>query len=153
MTYCESILQIMRIIRVTCIPLSLRSKTRRRTTHPLPTWTNFCRSGVTVSYGLPFTTNVTFWDSISQTIRYWVAIFNRLLRFYLTGQTACQGLLLFWMFYSEGGATFIKASWAGIYQVTLRIASQEVLWSILVSHETLWSSPFLNDTCNFGIRS
>ena len=39
MTYCQSITQILRIIWVKCIPLSLRSKTRRRATPLLPTWT------------------------------------------------------------------------------------------------------------------
>ena len=49
------------------------------------------------------------WISISQTFRSGVAIsiFASLCRFYLTANTLCQGLLLLWMFYSEGGATFI----------------------------------------------
>ena len=34
----QSITQILRIILVRCIPLTLRSKTRRRTTHLLPIW-------------------------------------------------------------------------------------------------------------------
>ena len=58
MTYCWLIIQILRIIWVRCIPLSLRSKTRRRATPLLPTWINSCRSGGTVSCSLPFTTNV-----------------------------------------------------------------------------------------------
>ena len=56
MTYCQSITQILRIISVRCIPLSLRSKTRRRATPLLPTWIYSCRSRVTVSCVLPFTT-------------------------------------------------------------------------------------------------
>ena len=52
MTYCQSITQILRIIWVRCIPLSLRSKTRRRATPLLPTWINSCRSRVTVSCAL-----------------------------------------------------------------------------------------------------
>ena len=69
MTYCQSITQILRIIWVRCIPLSLRSKTRRRATPLLPTWIYSCRSRVTVSCELPFTTNVTISTSISQTFR------------------------------------------------------------------------------------
>ena len=60
MTYCQSITQILRIIWVRCIPLSLRSKTQRRATPLLPT----CRTRVTVSCELPFTTNVTISTSI-----------------------------------------------------------------------------------------
>ena len=76
MTYCQSITQILRIIWVRCIPLSLRSKTRRRATTLLPTWIYSCQSRVTVSCELPFTTNVTISTSISQTFRSWVAIFH-----------------------------------------------------------------------------
>ena len=52
----------------------LRSKTRLRATPLLPTWIYSCRSRVTVSCALPFTTNVTISASISQTFRSWVAI-------------------------------------------------------------------------------
>ena len=38
MTYCQSITQILSTIWVRCIPLSLRSRTRRRATPLLPTW-------------------------------------------------------------------------------------------------------------------
>ena len=76
MTYCQSITQILRIIWVRCIPLNLRSKTQRRATPLLPTWIYSCRSRVTVSCELPFTTNVTISTSISQTFRSWVAIFH-----------------------------------------------------------------------------
>ena len=76
MTYCQSITQIFRIIWVRCIPLSLISKTRRRATPLLLTWIYSCRSRVTVSCELPFTTNVTISTSISQTFRSWVAIFH-----------------------------------------------------------------------------
>ena len=109
MTYCQSITQILRIIWVGCIPLSLRSKTRRRETPLLPTWIYSCRSRVTVSCALLFTTNVTISTSISQTFRSWEAIFHlrQPMVFYLTAHTVCQGLLLLWMFYSKGGATFI----------------------------------------------
>ena len=76
MTYCQSITQILKIIWVRCIPLSFRSKTRRRATPLLPTWIYSCRSRVTVSCALPFTTNVTISTSISQTFRSWLAIFH-----------------------------------------------------------------------------
>ena len=59
----------IRIIWVRCIPLSLRSKTRRRATPLLPTWNYSCRSRVMVSCALPFTTIVTISSSISQTFR------------------------------------------------------------------------------------
>ena len=75
MTYCQSITRILRTIWVRCIPLSLRSRTRRRATPLLPTWIYSCRSRVTVSCALPFTTNVTISTSTSQTFRSWVAIF------------------------------------------------------------------------------
>ena len=106
MTYCQSITQTLRIIWVRCIPLSLRSKTRLRATPLLPTWIYSCRSRVTVSCALPFMINVTISTSISQTFRSWVAIFHLRQCFYLTTHTVCQGLLLLWMFYSKGGATF-----------------------------------------------
>ena len=61
-----------------CIPLSLRTKTRRRATLtlPLPTWIYCCRSGGTVSCSLPFITNVTMSTSTRQTFRSWVALFD-----------------------------------------------------------------------------
>ena len=58
---------------VRCIPLSLRSKTRRRATLLLPTWICSCQSVGTVNFALPFTTNVTISISILQTFRSWVA--------------------------------------------------------------------------------
>ena len=56
-------------LRVRCIPLNLRSKTRRRATPLLPTWIYSCRSEEMVSCTLPFPTNVTIPTSISQTFR------------------------------------------------------------------------------------
>ena len=41
-TFCPLITQTLRIISVRCIALSLRSKTRRRATHLLPTWIRSC---------------------------------------------------------------------------------------------------------------
>ena len=76
MTYCQSITNILIIIWVRCILPSLRSKTRRRATPLFPTRIYSCQSIVTVSYALPFTTNVTISTSISQTFRSWIAIFT-----------------------------------------------------------------------------
>ena len=72
-TFCPLITQTLRIISVRCIPLSLRSKTRRRATLLLPTWICSCQSVGTVIFTLPFTTNVTISISILQTFRFWVA--------------------------------------------------------------------------------
>ena len=49
MTYCQSIIKILIIIWVRCIPLSLRSKTRQWATPLLLTWIYSCRSGGTIS--------------------------------------------------------------------------------------------------------
>ena len=107
--FCQSITQILKIIWVRCIPLSLRSKTRRRTTPLLPTLIYSCRLRVTVSCALPFTTNVKISTSTSQISvpEKQYSIFASLWRFYLTAHTVCQGLLLSWMLYSKCGATFI----------------------------------------------
>ena len=72
-TFCPLITQTLRIISVRCIPLSLRSKTRRRATLLLPTWICSCQSAGTVNFALPLTTNVTISISILQTFRSWVA--------------------------------------------------------------------------------
>ena len=72
-TFCPLITQTLRIISVRCIPLSLRSKTRRRATLLLPTWICSCQSVGTVNFALRFTTNVTISISILQTFRSWVA--------------------------------------------------------------------------------
>ena len=97
------------MIWIKCIPLGMRSKTRRRATPLLPSWIYLCRSGGTVCSALPFTINVTISTSISQTFRSWVPIFHlrQPMAFYLIDHMVCQGLLLLWMFYSEGCATFI----------------------------------------------
>ena len=62
MTYFPLINKTLIIISVRCIPLSLRSKTRRRATFLLPTWICSHRSGGTVSFALPFTTNMTIFN-------------------------------------------------------------------------------------------
>ena len=64
---------------------------------------------------------------------------------YLTVFKICLGLLLVWMFYSEGYTTFKKASRTGIRHGTLDIVIGEVLWSILRgSYKTICSSPLTN---------
>ena len=105
---CPLITQSLIIISVRCIPLSLRSKTRRRATLLLPTWICSCQSVGTVNFALPFTTNVTISISILQTFRSWVATSHLRppMAFYLTTHPIRQSLLLLWMFYSEGDATF-----------------------------------------------
>ena len=57
-------------------------------------------------------------------------IFARLWRFYLTTHPVRQGLLLLWMFYSEGSANFQLATRAGMCKETFEIVSKEVLWSV-----------------------
>ena len=73
MTCCPLITLTLKIISVRCIPLNLRSKTRRRATLLLPTWIYSCQSVVTVNFTLPFTTSVTILISILQTFRSWAA--------------------------------------------------------------------------------
>ena len=110
-TFCPLITQTLRIISVRCIPLSLRSKTRRRATLLLPTWICSCQSVGTVNFILPFTTNVTISISILQTFRSWVATSHlrppmAFLSHNLSDTPGGGGLLLLWMFYSEDDATF-----------------------------------------------
>ena len=69
MTCCPLITLTLKIISVRCIPLNLRSKTRRRATLLLPTWIYSCQSVGTVNFTLPFTTSVTILISILQTFR------------------------------------------------------------------------------------
>ena len=62
----------------------------------------------TVNIALPFTTSVTISISILQTFHSWVTTSHprQPMVFYLTTHPIRQGLLLLWMFYSEGSATF-----------------------------------------------
>ena len=69
MTCCPLITLTLKIISVRCIPLNLRSKTRRRATLLLPTWIYSYQSVGTVNFTLPFTTSVTILISILQTFR------------------------------------------------------------------------------------
>ena len=96
--YIDDILSInnpvLRIISVTCIPLSLRSKTRRRSTLLLPNLICSCQSVGTVNFALPFTTNVTISISILQTFRSWVATshIRQLMAFLSHNSSDTQGL-------------------------------------------------------------
>ena len=63
----------LKIISVRCIPLNLRSKSRRWATLLLPTWIYSCQSVGTVNFTLPFTTSMTILISILQIFRSWAA--------------------------------------------------------------------------------
>ena len=77
-----------------------------RATLLLLTWIYFCRSGGTVNFTLPLMTNVTISISTSQIFRSWVAIFQPCPPMASLFRSLCPGLLLVWMFYPEGDATF-----------------------------------------------
>ena len=77
-------------------------------------------------------------------------IIARLCRFYLTTHPTRQGLLLLWMFYSEGGATFQIASRSVIYKGTFEIVYKEVLWSVTGFYQTIWGSLLPNVTHHSG---
>ena len=76
MTYFSLITKTLRIISVICIPLSLRSKTRRGATLLLPTWICSCQSVGKVNFELFFTTSVTISISLLQIFRSSVATSN-----------------------------------------------------------------------------
>ena len=69
MTCCPLKTLTLKIISVRCIPLNVRSKTRRRATLLLPTWIYSCQSVGTVNFKLPFTTSVAILISILQNFR------------------------------------------------------------------------------------
>ena len=69
MTYCPLITLTLKIISFRCIPLNLRSKTRRRATLMLRTLIYSRQSVRTVNFILPFTTSVTILIFILQTFR------------------------------------------------------------------------------------
>ena len=149
MTYCQSITQTLRIIWVKCIPLSLRSKTRRRTTPLLPTWIYSCRLRVMVSCALPFTTNVTISTFISQTFRSWVAIFylRQSMVFYLTAHTVCQGLLLLWMFILRAARLSSKLLGQGYVMERLKSSLRKFYgrYGDLIKHYEVSLSQMLHD--------
>ena len=63
-------------ILVRCIPLNLRSKTRRRATLLFPRSIYSCKSVGTINSTLPFTTSAKILISILQTFRSWAATPN-----------------------------------------------------------------------------
>ena len=104
-----NITQTLRIISVRCIPLSLRSNTQRRATLLPPTWIYSCQSEGTVSFALPFTTSVMI--SINFQITNFPFLSSNIqssqpMAFLSHNYPIRKGLLLSWIFYSEGGATF-----------------------------------------------
>ena len=93
MTCCPLITLTLKIISVRCIPLNLRSKTRRRATLLLPTLIYSCQSVGTINFTYLFTTSVTILISILQISvpEQQHPIFARLWRFYLTTHPIRQG--------------------------------------------------------------
>ena len=83
---------------------------------------------------------------------FWVAIFNlcKTMEFLYHRSYGISRLdplmdVLFWEW-----RDFHEASRIGIYRRTFEIVPQDVLWSILGSHQTLWSSPLPNFTWHSG---
>ena len=99
-----------------------------------------------VNFTFSLTINEMITISTTQTFRSWVVIFHlcKPMAFYLTSYTIQPGLLLVRMFYSEDRALFQSATKTGIPHGTLKIAIQEVLWSIRGSNLTTWSLPLTN---------
>ena len=92
----------------------------------------------------PLRQNVTISTSMSQTFRFWVPISHLHHLHHLPHSTYCMPGLGPLMFHSESGAIFILASCTWVYQGTFEIFSQEVVWSIYGSRQTLWSIPLPN---------
>ena len=114
---------------VRCIQLSLRSRTRRRATLLLSTWIYCC--GWTVSFALPFTTNVTISTFISQIFNSWVAIFHlgRIWHFishFIRYARACSSYECFVLMAKRFPYKLFRAR---ICQGKFEIVSYEVLWS------------------------
>ena len=113
--YIDDVLSInnpdFEIILVRCIPHSLRSKTRRRATPLLTTWIYIVLLSIESDGQLctslydkcaDFNFNITNFPFLSSNFH-----FRQPMVFYLTDHTVYHGLLLLWMLYSMGGATFI----------------------------------------------
>ena len=96
-----------------------------------------CRSRVTVSCELPFTTNVTISTSISQTFRSWVAIFHlrQPMVFLSHSLYGMPGLALLWMFYSK--------SWHDFH---LSSSDRDMSWNV-------WNRPSGSFMVDMGISS
>ena len=148
MTYCQSITQILRIIWVRCIPLSLRSKSRRRATTLLPSWIYSCRSRVTVRCALLLTTNMTISTSISQTFRSLVAIFQPRQRMvFLYHSSYCMPGLAPLMIGRHG---FHLSSSAKDMSLNVWNRPSGSLMVDMGSHQTLWSLSLPNVTWHSG---
>ena len=121
-------------------------RTQQRASLPFLTQIYYCQLGGIVNYNLPFTTNENVSISTSHTFRSWVVIFHlrRLMTFLSLSYTIRPDVLIVWMFYSEGQATFQWATQIGIPRGTLEIVIQEVLWSIRGSYSAIWSLPLTN---------
>ena len=166
MTYCQSITQTLRIICqwVKCIPLSLRSKTRRWATPLLPTWIYSCRSRATVSCALPYTTNVTISTSISQTFRSWIAIFHlrQSMVFLSHSSYGMPGLaplmnVLFWgrrdFHLSSSDRDMSWNIWnrpSESFMVDMGISSNIMKSSSPKCYMTFWDMTIYNDTLNWS---
>ena len=164
MTFYQSITQILRIIWVKYIPLNLRSKSRRRATPLLPTWIYSCRSRVTVSCELPFTTNVTFSTYISQTFRSWVAIFHlrQPMVFLSHSSYGMPGLaplmnVLFWgrrdFYLSSSDRDMSWNGWnrpSGSFMVDMGISSNIIKTPSPKCYMTFWDMTIYNDTLNWS---
>ena len=152
MTYCPLLTLTLKIISVICIPLNLRSNTRRRATLRLPTWIYSCQSVGTVNFTLPFTTSVTIIISILQTFRSWAATSHLRppMAFLSHNSSATLGLaplmnVLVW------GLCVFSISFSGrVCKGTFEIVSKEVLWSVRGYYQTIWGCPLPNVTRHSG---
>ena len=143
----------MKIILVRCIPLNLRSKTRRRATLLLPTWIYSCQSVGTVNFTLPFTSSVTILISILQTFRSWAATSHlRPPMAFLSHNSSDMPGLAPLMNVSFWGRCDFPISFSGrdICKGTFEIVSKEVLWSVRGSCQTIWGPPLPNVTRHSG---
>ena len=152
MTYCPLITLTLRIISVRCIPLNLRSKTRRRATLLLPTWIYSCQSVGTVNFTLPFTTSVTILISILQTFRSWaatshlrppMAFLSQLIRYArVSSYYECCFLRAVRLSNKILGQEYVKERF--------EIVSKEVLWLVRGSSQTIRGPPLPNVTRHSG---
>ena len=160
MTCCQLITLTLKIISVRCIPLNLRSKTRRRATLLLPTWIYSCQSVGTVNFTLPFTTSVTILISILQTFRSWAATSHLCppMAFLSHNSSDTPGLAPP-SFILRAVRLSNKLLRQG-YVKTFEIVSKEALWSVRGSYNmrspspecytTLWMMTIYSDTLHWS---
>ena len=140
MTYCQSITKILRIIWVRCIPLNLRSKTRRRATPLLPTWIYSCRSSdgqlrtslcdKRDDFNFHITNFPFLGSNIPSSPAYGVFI-SQLIRY----AKACSSYECFILRAARLSSKLLRQGY--VMERTFEIVPQEVLWSIWGSHQTL----------------